>query len=139
VLVLAAGYSLTSPWLADRTVSSAYDALGRQRVAHAISEARSAHDLNPPSLDPYRAQADAELLRGDDCAALRLYSKMTSVQPENGSTWYALGQFEFDVLGDKCDAYDALNHAYTLDPYGPAGTKGGLLDQARAVRNSGVC
>ena len=46
-------------------------------------------------------------------------------------------QFEFDGLGDKCDAYDALNHAYTLDPYGPAGTKGGLLDQARAVRNSG--
>ena len=29
--------------------------------------------------------------------------------------------------------------AYTLDPYGPSGTKGGLLDRSRAVRNSGRC
>ena len=30
------------------------------------------------------------------------------------------------------DAYTALNDAYTLDPWGPAGLKGGLLDVARA-------
>ena len=139
VLVLAAGYSLTSPWLSARSVSAAYGSLGRGKVSQAVSDARSAHDLNPLSLDPYRAEADAELLGGRRRAALRLYGKMVSLQPENGSTWYALGQFEFDALDDPCDAYDALNHAYTLDPYGPAGTKGGLLDQARAVRNSGIC
>jgi hypothetical protein len=139
VLVLAGGYSLAAPWLSARSVSASYDALGREDVAAAIAEARSAHDLNPLSLDPYRAWADAELLAGRKQEALRLYGKMVSLQPENGETWYALGQFELEALDDPCDAYDALNHAYTLDPYGPAGTRGGLLDRARAVRNSGVC
>ena len=31
------------------------------------------------------------------------------------------------------DAYRALNHAYTLDPFGPTGIPGGPLDQARAA------
>jgi hypothetical protein len=138
VLVCAAGYSLTSPWLANRDVSAAYDALGRNDVRAAVSDARDAHDENPLSLDPYQAWADGEQLSGDDKGTFRLYRKMTALQPENGDTWYAAGQFLF-LAGDKCDAYDYLNHAYTLDPYGPAGTKGGLLDQSRAVRNSGVC
>jgi hypothetical protein len=139
VLVAAAGYSLTAPWLSARDVNASYDALGRGEVASAVSAARSAHDLNPLSLDPYQAWADAELTGGRRLAALRLYQRMTALQPENGTTWYALGEYEFSVLGDPCDSYDALNHAYTLDPYGPAGTKGGLLDRSRAVRNSGRC
>jgi hypothetical protein len=139
VLVLAAGYSLTAPWLAARDVSAAYDALGRGDAAAAVSAARSAHDLNPLSLDPYRAWAAAELVRDRKLEALRLYRKMVSLQPENGAAWYALGQFELDVLDDPCHAYDAFNRAYTLDPYGPAGVRGGPLDRTRAVRNSGVC
>jgi tetratricopeptide (TPR) repeat protein len=139
VLAAAAGYSLTAPWLSAREVNASYDALGAGNVARAVSDARSAHDLDPLSLDPYQAWADAELTAGRKREALRLYAKMTSLQPENGTTWYALGEYEFDALNDPCHAYDALNHAYTLDPYGPAGTKGGLLDQSRAVRNSGVC
>jgi hypothetical protein len=139
VLVLGGGYSLAAPWLSARSVSAAYDALGRSDLRQAVSDARSAHDLNPLALDPYRVWADAEELAGNNAEALRLHGKMVSLQPENGEAWYALGEFEFDALDDACDAYDALNHAYTLDPYGPAGTSGGLLDRARAVRNSGTC
>jgi tetratricopeptide (TPR) repeat protein len=139
VLVVAGGYSLTAPWLSDRAVSASYDAAGRGALAKAVSDARSAHDLDPLSLDPYRAWADAELLAGRRTEALRLYGKMVSLQPENGTAWYALGEYEFEALNDPCDASDALNNAYTLDPYGPAGSKGGLLDRSRAVRNSGVC
>jgi len=79
-----------------------------------VSDARSAHDLNPLSLDPYRAEADAELIRGRKIEALRLYEKMVSLQPENGATWYALGEFLVDALGDKCHAYDALNQLSTV-------------------------
>jgi hypothetical protein len=139
VLALAAGYSLTVPWLASNRVNSAYDALGAVRPASAAADARSAHDLNPLSIEPYRAWAGAEIEAGRFASALRLYEREISLQPENSDTWYDLGAFEYQVLRDPCHAYDALNQAYTLDPYGPAGTKGGLLDRSRAVRNSGRC
>ena len=68
-----------------------------------------------------------------------LFERATRRQPEKSSTWFELGAFQLQGLHDPCHAYDALNHAYTLDPWGPAGQRGGLLDQARAVRNSGRC
>ena len=49
-----------------------------------------------------------------------------------GTTWVALGRYEL-CFGDVFDAYRALNQAYTLDPFGPAGIPGGPLDQARAA------
>jgi O-Antigen ligase len=139
VLACAAGYSVTAPWLSVRDVNSAYDALGAVQPVRAASDARSAHDLNPLSIDPYRAWAGAEIESGHAAAGLQLYEREVSLQPENSDTWYDLGAFEYQVLRDPCHAYDALNQAYTLDPYGPAGTKGGLLDRSRAVRNSGRC
>ncbi len=134
--VLAAGYSLLAPWLADRRVSDAYGALG---TPAAVADARSAHSWNPLSLEAYRAWALAEDALGNPADALRLYRREVALQPENATTWFDLGQFELEGLRDLCHAYDALNQAYTLDPWGPAGLPGGLLDQARAVRNSGRC
>ena len=64
-------------------------------------------------------------------AALRWYRRAVSLQPENSSTWYALGSYEFFVGRYKLALHD-LDRAYGLDPYGPAGRPGGLLDQARA-------
>jgi tetratricopeptide (TPR) repeat protein len=138
VLVLASGYSLAAPWLAARDVRSANELLLAD-PARAVSDARSAHDLNPLSIEPYLAWAGAEIIRGHTTQALTLYERAVKLQPENGRTWFDLGVFEFQVLNDPCHAYDPLNHAYTLDPYGPAGTKNGFLDRARAVRNSGRC
>ena len=51
-------------------------------------------------------------------------------EPQNPDTWYFLGRFYFDHKEWRA-AYDALNHSYTLNAYGPVGVKGGLLDQAR--------
>jgi cytochrome c-type biogenesis protein CcmH/NrfG len=53
------------------------------------------------------------------------------LQPENSNTWYALGSFEFFTGRYRAALHD-LDRAYGLDPYGPAGRPGGLLDQARA-------
>jgi len=139
VLVFAAGYSLTAPWLSARDVNAAYDALGAGKLRRGVALARSAHDLDPLSVDALWAWAEAEYVAGSDREALRIYRRAVSLQPENGDTWYELGAFEFDAFNDPCDAYDALNQAYTLDPYGRAGIKNGPLDRSRAVRNSGVC
>ena len=135
-------YSLTAPWLSARQVTAAYDAIGRGDYTGAAADARDADSLDPLSVEPLWAWAGAETARGDPGGALRallLFERATRRQPENSSTWFELGAFQLQGLHDPCDAYDALNHAYTLDPWGPAGRPGGLLDQTRTVRNSGSC
>ena len=136
-VALAALYSLTAPWLASRRVDDAYAALGRNDPAAAVVAAREARGLDPLSPEPLWAWALADALAGRKDAAVREYRRAVGLQPANGETWYALGAYEFD-LGRFQDAYRDLNEAYTRDPYGPAGQKGGLLDQARAKVNAGA-
>lgn len=124
-------YSLTAPYAADRIVDSAYEAIDRGDAAAAVSDARAARRLNPLALDPLWALGDAESGRADEAAALARYREAVRLQPENSSTWYALGAFEL-FAGRYRDALHDLDRAYGLDPYGPAGRPGGLLDQARA-------
>ena len=130
VVVLAALYSLGAPWLASRRVDQSYAALDRNEVATAAAKARSAHRLNPFSPEPWWALAAAAQLAGDDPDALRDYEKAAVLQPQNSDTWYSLGQYEFDT-GRFAKACYALDLAYRLDPRGPAGTPGGLLDQVK--------
>jgi len=131
--VVAAGalYSLTAPYASSRLVDSAYEDIDHGDVPAAVSDARSARWLNPLSTDPLLALGDAESARQDEAAALAAYRDAVRLQPENSSTWYALGSFEF-FTGRYRDALHDLDRAYGLDPYGPAGRPGGLLDQARA-------
>jgi tetratricopeptide (TPR) repeat protein len=74
---------------------------------------------------------DAEVARYNDRDAQGYYRDAVNLQPENSSTWFALGSFEF-YSGQYRAALHDLDRAYGLDPYGPAGRPGGLLDQARA-------
>ncbi len=124
-------YSMTAPWLSQRRVEAAYEAIAENDVEGAVSAARQARDLNPLSVDPLWAWALADARRSDPSRTLRRYADATELQPENSDTWFALGAYELGI-GRFRDAYVHLDRAYGLDPYGPAGVPGGLLDQARA-------
>ena len=127
----AAIAALAVPWLAARRVDSSLAALDRGDIAAAVRAARDAHDLNPLSLEPYRAWAGAALAAGDIDGAARIYRNAILRQPASGPLHFELGALY--ARADRWrEAYTALNAAYTLDPWGPAGVKGGLLDQARA-------
>jgi tetratricopeptide (TPR) repeat protein len=123
-------YSLTAPYASGRLVDSAYDAIAEGRTGSAMSDGRSARWLDPLATDPLLVLGDAESGL-DDPAARGYYRDAVKLQPENSSTWYALGAFEF-YTGRYREALHDLDRAYGLDPYGPAGRPGGLLDQARA-------
>src|SRR5579859_5415954 len=136
--LLAAVYSLTAPWLATNRTTDAYAALGSS-PAKAASDARDAAGLNPFAVEPIWALAIAYEGVSDSTDAVAQYERATRVQPENPDTWVQLGEYEL-VLCDVFPAYRALNHAYTLDPFGPAGVPGGPLDQARAyVEKRATC
>jgi tetratricopeptide (TPR) repeat protein len=124
-------YSMTAPWLAQRRVEAAYAAANRKDFAAALSAARQARDLNPLSVEPLWAWAFAEGTGRNRAGAVERYLDATELQPENSETWFVLGQYELGI-GRFRDAYVHLDRAYGLDPYGPAGVPGGLLDQARA-------
>ena len=131
LVTVAVLYSLTAPYVSGRLVDSAYEAIAGGRTGAALSDGRSARWLDPLATDPLLALGDAESAKPDDPAALRYYRDAVTLQPKNSSTWYALGSFEFFTGRYRAALHD-LDRAYGLDPYGPAGRPGGLLDQARA-------
>jgi O-antigen ligase len=131
-LLLAGLYSLAAPWLAANRVDDAYTALFARDLRSGAAAARDAASLNPLSVQPIWALAEAYAALPDEQGAVDQYRRATRLQPENPDTWVALGRYEL-CFGDVFDAYRALNQAYTLDPFGPAGIPGGPLDQARAA------
>jgi len=135
VAAVAALYSLASPWLADRRVDKAYDALVSRDFAEARAEAKAANALNPLAVEPLWVWALTE--RGEK--ALELYREARDLEPKNPETWFRLGDYELNVLMRPRDAYRDLNQSYTLDDYGPAGQKGGPLDEARCQVDPATC
>jgi hypothetical protein len=135
VAAVAALYSLFSPWLADRRLDAAYDAIVRGDVPAARAAAKSAHALNPLAVEPLWLWAATE----ETDKALELYREARDIEPKNPEAWFQLGVFELQVLQRPRDAYRDLNQSYTLDDYGPAAVKGGALDQARCAIDPATC
>src|SRR5438876_496602 len=125
----AALYSLASPWLAARRVDDAYAALSRGDAGAAVSDARSAHDLNPVSVDALLAWGLAEAARGDVAAAGRLYTKAISIQPDNWRPWYFRARLLEKIAGPKVALFDA-QQAAARDPRGLAGAYAASLATA---------
>ncbi len=134
LLAAAAVYSLATPWLANRRIDSGLAALGRGDLAAAASDFRAADRLNPFAVEPLLYQAAVATARGNPHAAELFYLRARARQPKNPDVLYELGVFEFRQ-GNYLGAYRALNDAYTLDRFGPAGQKGGYLDKARTIVN----
>jgi tetratricopeptide (TPR) repeat protein len=140
VSALAIVGSLGSPELSSRGVERTFELLDEGRVGKASDVAEQAQALDPLSLDPLLARAAAAGRAGELTAAHRFYRDATELQPENAESWYLLGLFRLDVLDDACGGYEALNHAYTLDPNSSTRWRaGGPLDVARDAVNEGAC
>jgi hypothetical protein len=118
-VALAAVYSITAPWLAQRQLASASTAA---QVKHART------------YDPLSVVALLELAAFETAtsppSALGHYLDAVKLEPENAEAWFQLGSFYFSYKEWQL-AYEALNNSYTYNRFGPASKKCGLLDQAR--------
>ena len=133
--VLAVGL----PRLAQDQVDRAFAAIDAGRLDDAIQAADRARLLDPLSLGPLQARAQAADVAGDPAAAVAWYEKATRLQPENPDTWYDLGLFHAIATHDLCAAYAAFNRSYTLDPASSRWTPGGPFDVAKDAVNAGAC
>ena len=118
VLVTWAGlYSIAAPRIADRRVNEAYSQI-ENGSSDAAETAKSAHSLNPLAVEPLVAWAAAEETSGRLVPARRLYVRAIDLQPLNWKTWYELGLFDKQVLGDLRAFRRELRRAHELDPHG---------------------
>jgi tetratricopeptide (TPR) repeat protein len=114
----AALYSVAAPRVAASRVDDAYAEIDRGSVEDAISAAKTAHSLDPLSIDPLLAWAAAEEANGRLGEARDLYVRAVDLQPLNWYTWYQLGRFDQEVLARNVAARNELERAIELDPYG---------------------
>jgi hypothetical protein len=131
--------SFSFPRLAERSVRGSTRALEDRRWETARDRALWGRFFNPLSVAPIEALGRIAQRQRRYKKAEKRYVQAVELQPENPETWYALGYYEFAVLGNQCAAYRFLNNAYTLDPSGNQWTKGGILDQSREAVNGGAC
>jgi O-antigen ligase len=119
LLVAWAGlYSIAAPRVAAGRVDDAYAEIERGSVEKAVSAAKSAHSLDPLSIEPLEAWAAAEESRGKFDRARELYVQAVELQPLNSTAWYELGRYDQEVVGDDAAAARELKRAIQLDPYG---------------------
>lgn len=138
-VALAAAVSVSTPWLAERSLREVALSLERGEPDEARDAAERARSLDPLSLEPVLARARIEEEAGNEGAALAWYRRAAELQPENPEAWLQLGLYELSV-GDRCAAYVHLNEAYTRDPAGKQwGEPPRPLDVARAWVNEGNC
>ncbi len=139
VTALAVAAVLVTPALARRDVDHSTFQLDEGLLVAAANAANRAQRFDPLSLEPVYAAAAVADAVGDTDTAIALYRRATRMQPENPEPWVTLGRYEYIAHGDMCQAYFALNAAYTLDPKNRRWVKGGPLDQARDAVNAGAC
>jgi O-antigen ligase len=120
LFALAVVYSLAAPWLSARQLAS----------ATTIADFKRAHTYDPLSTFVLADWATLEDATGNLREAQKLYRQEVSLEPENGSTWWDLGNFYWEH-GAWQQAYVAFDKSYRYDSQGPAGVPCGLLDQAR--------
>jgi O-Antigen ligase len=131
--------SFAFPRLSERSGRAALGALDDGNYTAAKHDAEHARSLDPLAVDPLWTLAAVAARQDRDTEAVRRYVQAVELQPENPDTWYALGMYEYQVVGDNCLAYRYLNNAYTLDSAGTEWVPGGALDRARAAVNAGAC
>jgi hypothetical protein len=135
----AAVLAVALPRLAQGQVDRAFAAIDAGRLSDAVDAADRARLLDPLSLGPLQARAQAADAAGDRAAAVAWYEKATRVQPENPDAWYDLGLYHAIATHDLCAAYAAFNRSYTLDPASSRWTPGGPFDVAKDAVNDGAC
>jgi O-antigen ligase/polysaccharide polymerase Wzy-like membrane protein len=133
-LAFAALSSLFAVWLGDRWTGQAYDALGVDN-ARAITLAKRARSVQPLSVDPLFAQAEAEQLDRRLGPARALLLRAAKLQPHNKRTWYALGEYDFRVLRCPRAALPELDRFTALDRQDPGNAE---YTRALARVNSGT-
>jgi hypothetical protein len=117
-LALGGAYSLGAPWLADRRVDQAFEAIEAGELGIAAERAQQARALNPTSVEPLFTLGQIQDAQGQFDRAREYYARAVEVQPANREAWFQLGRLEYEFERYD-DALIRFNRVFELDPRGP--------------------
>ena len=107
--------ALLLPTLAARTARESTDKLFDD-PAKALQLANQAHALDPVSLEPIFARANAEVVLGRTALARAAYLQAVELQPRNPLAWIHLTEFEI-AEGELAVARGSWQRLSALDPH----------------------
>jgi len=129
-LALAASWLIWQPLRSSQAANAAEAAAIRGDSATAFADARDARAADPLALQPLLLLWAFNRDIGDLAAARRELLMAVDLQPEDASSWLALGSFDL-TEGHPKRALPSLKRAYALDPTVPV--TGEALTQARTA------
>ena len=128
-VALIAAWFVWQPLHSSDQVTAAIDAMTRGDAQAALTDARSAADSDPVSVDPLWELAAIYSATGNQAASRAELVKATQVQPSNAQTWQQLGSFDLQAHHPQ-QALAELQTALRLDRTSPITAQ--LLAQARS-------
>jgi len=117
-LALAASWLIWQPLRSSQAVNAAEAAAIQGDSASAFADARDARAADPLALQPLLLLWAFDRDVGDLAGARRELLTAVDLQPENASSWLALGRFDL-TEGHPKRALPSLRRAYALDPTVP--------------------
>ena len=121
--------SVATPWLAERKLDEAADAVVARDLDAAERAAADAQSLNPLAITPLHLRAAVAEADRRPADALALLRDAVELQPRNPGTWFALGRHYLLIRRDPATAKCALDRAYAIDNFDLE-----TLDLVRAAR-----
>ena len=115
LILLPLVLGLLLPPLADRAAEESTDQLFDDPV-YALALAGDAHALDPVSLDPIFARANAHVVLGRTALARAAYLQAIELQPRNPQPWLQLTEFEL-AEGELAVARASWERLSALDPH----------------------
>ena len=116
LVVVVAAWAVWQPARSETLTQDALDSLDRGNADRARTQARSARDANPLSVDPLFTLATIETATGRNPAARRALGDAVRLQPDNPDSWLRLAEFELNTLQRPAIALRAIRPALYLDP-----------------------
>jgi O-Antigen ligase/Tetratricopeptide repeat len=136
IVSLVAAWAIWQPLRSVNAGQASLDALDDGQFSDARRLARTAHDRNPLSVEPYwELAAVLEATQRPREARLQLRNAVR-LQPSNPATWTRLASFELRQ-NRPLAAVQAARAALFLDPLGP-GTRRVFLSTVRAAQPTGA-
>jgi tetratricopeptide (TPR) repeat protein len=115
-LALVTVLAVIQPWRAEQRGEDALGLAATRDFDGGRSAARSAHDINRLSPEPYFDLAAVEDAAGNRTAAVAALERAVQVEPASAEAWRRLGEYELSPLGHPERALPLLRGAIFLDP-----------------------
>jgi O-antigen ligase len=114
-VAVAALIAVAIPYAGVTSVDQSQADVNSRSLESALSEARTASDVQPYAASPYLQQALIYELGGDYDAAARAASNATDEEPTNWRNWFVLSRIEAE-RGNPKASVDAFEKARSLNP-----------------------